>query len=264
MNANTLGILNLMSRVVNDEHGTSDYVITKYLLENLKQLEEISIYDIVDNVHVSRSSVRRYALRMGYDNFSEFKSSFNDIAFPSNIHLRDYYSFSDYKAILDLQITLLIQDLSKLYTDDVIHNLCSHIKSSSNVYIVCPNNTASTMEKFQQELMYAEKLIEVVSSKFTEGVTKTDETESNLFIVISVSGVFSTSINDYMNNVSGRKILLTANQDPIHQQFYDDVLFLSSSDVIEDKLGLIGKYGVTYVFDLISQYYIYSEYKKKE
>lgn len=262
---NTLGILNLMSHIINEEPDTSDYAITKYLLLNLKTLEQVSINDIVDHVHVSRSSVRRYAVRLGYDNFSDFKRSFSDIAFPSNIHLRDYYRFDDYKQILDEQLVQMKSDISALVSKEVIHSFCQKIREAAHVYIVCPNNTASTMDKFQQELLYAHKLIEVVSSKFESGFHfRSTNGDDDLFIVISVSGVFSESIQEQISILKGRKILLTANRNEGFSEQYDEILYLSSRDIKEDKLGLIGKYGVTYFFDLVSQNYIYQTFLQDE
>lgn len=250
-----------MSHIINEEHETSDNAITKYLLMNLKKIDQISINDIVDSVHVSRSSVRRYAVRLGYDNFSELKSSFSDIAFPSNIHLRDYYGFEEYKKMLDEQLVQLQVDISSLISKDVIHHFCNQIWEHEYVYIVCANNTASTLDKFQQELMYANKLVEVVSSKFEEGFNfRSSKKANNLIIVVSISGVFSSSINKQIENLKGRKILLTANRNEIFAQQYDQVLYLSAKDIKEDKLGLIGKYGITYFFDLVSQYYIYTTF----
>lgn len=265
MNANTLGILNLMSHIVNEEHNTSDYAITKYLLQNLKILDQVSINDIVDHVHVSRSSVRRYALRLGYENFSDLKHSFSDIAFPSNIHLRDYYSFEEYKKILDEQLLQMRSDISALVSKEVIDSFCQQIRASEQVYVVCGNNTASTMDKFQQEMLYAHTLIEVVSSKFEEGMDfRTANEGDQFFIVVSVSGVFSESIQEQMSQLKGRKILLTANRSEAFIEQYDDILYLSAKDIKEDKLGLIGKYGVTYFFDLVSQSYIFQTYSQNE
>lgn len=262
MNANILGILNLMSHIINEEHDTSDYVITQYILTHLKELDDISINDLVDTVHVSRSSVRRYALRLGYENFSEFKSSFSDIAFPSNIHLRDFYGFDEYKSLLDQQLADLLSDNSRLLSKEVIDNFCDEIRNHNRVYFVCANNTASTMDKFQQELMYAHKLVEVVSSKFHEGINLRYEEDSNLFVVVSISGVFSTSIDQQMKAQKGKKILITVNRSEVFKETYDEILYLSENDVVEDKLGLLGKYGVTYFFDLVSQHYIYKTFKE--
>lgn len=268
MNVNTLGILNLMSHIINEEHDTSDYVITKYLLTNLKVLDDITINDIVDSAHVSRSSVRRYAMRLGYDNFSDFKGSFSGLAFPSNVHLRDYYGFVEYKNLLNNQLSVMRNEMDSLVTLDVVSKFSDELKSHENVFIVCANNTASNMDKFQQELMYAHKLVKVISSNFHEDFTKNTEMEDNLILVVSISGLFSTSISDEIAKLSGRKILLTGNHNDSFKEEYDDVYYLSSRNVNadqplnEDKLGLIGKYGVTYFFDLVSQYYIFTTHHK--
>lgn len=261
MDANILGILNLMSSIINDEEDSSDYVITKYILTNLKTIQLITINDIIENVHVSRSSVRRYAKRLGYDNFSDFKHSFNYIAFPSNIHLRDFYSFTEYQSILNNKINELMLELNTIVTKDIIESLSDDIEHSEFVSIVCANNTASTMDKFQQELMYAHKVVKVVSSNFENINQDNAVSKDQLIIVVSISGIFSHSISEHVNKSKAKKILLTANRDEVFHDSYDRIIYLSSKDINEDKLGLISKYSVTYFFDLLSQHYIYTNFQ---
>ncbi len=75
-----------------------------------------------------------------------------------------------------------------------------------------------------------------------------------------MSGVFAKSIIENINHLNVKKYILTANRDESILKDYDRPIFLSSKDERQDVDGLLGKYGVTFFFDLLSEHYI-SKYK---
>lgn len=257
MNINNLGLLNILATIINEEKENSDRAITVYLLENLDNIENVTINEIIDRAFVSHSSVRRFCNRLGYRNFSELKTSFNDIVFPSSLHLRTFESVEDYRENINTQLEKIIKEINKIVDDDAIKHLVSQIHKHNHVIILCSNNTSSDLIKFQQELFYANKIIRVVDSNFNDFYLKKHSKDPALIIVVSISGIFAQEVLHIVDNIKGKKIFVTVNRDKDFSYPYDEIIYLSDRDMKFDKLGLFGKYGISYLFDLIAVHYIY-------
>jgi len=255
---NNLGLLNILGDIINDGEKNTDHAITKYILENIKNLNDLTVYQITDEAFVSRSSIRRFCQKLGYDNFSELKDTLTDIIYPSNIHLRDFEPIVSYRNKLNNELEAMIEDINQIVTNENIRYLGDLIYKFGNVIFLNANNTSPNLIKFQQELFYAGKTVRIIDNY--PGLSHTDEelvNVDNLIIVVSISGVFAESITETLLNIEGRKVLISANRSDDLSYYYDDVFYISNDDIENDNLGLLGKYGITYLFDLISQYYIY-------
>ncbi len=175
MNTQNLRLLDEFVAILNDQEGSSDFSITEYLIDNFDRLEEISVNEIVDTAHVSRSSIRRYAQRLGYDNFSILKQDINDIVFPSNIHLRSFVGMPHYKDNLKRGIDALFDDIVDTIDEQTIENLSQDIFKHKNILILSASNTTPNLLKFQQELLYVKKIIHVNNTLRLKETTDNDD-----------------------------------------------------------------------------------------
>lgn len=258
MNMNNLGLLNVLGNIINEGKTNSDYAITKYILENIKQLDDLTVYQIMDEAFVSRSSIRRFCQKLGYGNFSELKETLTDIIYPSNIHLREFEPLESYRLKLNRELNAMLKDINSIVINENIEHLANLIHKFDNVIFLNANNTSPNLVKFQQELFYAGKTIQIVDNhQGLMNIKNTLNDENILLIVVSISGVFAEAVQDTLINIEEQKVLISANRSKKLAQSYNDVFYISNHDVVEDKLGLLGKYGITYLFDLISQFYIY-------
>lgn len=255
MSIHNLGLLNILGAIINEGDTNSDYAFTKYVLNNINRMNEITVNEIVDNAFVSRSSIRRFCNKLGYNNFSEFKSKLTAIIFPSNIHLRTFKSVGNYRKEVNVGLDEMIKDINAAITDETIEYLVNLIHSYDEIIFLSANNTSSNLIKFQQELFYAEKIVRLLNTNFN--FEEANFGDNHLIFVISISGVFSSSVDEMLQNMNSQKILVTVNRTRDTVSSYDEVVYLSQQDIAEDKIGLLSKYGITYLFDLISQYYIY-------
>lgn len=255
MNINNLGMLNTLGAIINEGETNSDYAFTKYILNNLDRINEVTVNEIIDNAYVSRSSIRRFCNKLGYNNFSDFKNTLTAIIFPSNIHLRSFKNITDYREELNTGLKKMIKDMNEVITDDLIKYLVNIIHNHDEVIFFSSNNTSSNLLKFQQELFYVQKIVRLINTNFN--IDKEVFGPNHLIFVISVSGVFAFSIDEVLKKMGGKKVLVTANRTELLSNSYDKIIYISDQDIEEDEIGLLGKYGITYLFDLISQYYIY-------
>ncbi|MFB1050189.1 MurR/RpiR family transcriptional regulator [Paraliobacillus sp. JSM ZJ581] len=251
----------MLGAIINEEEDSGEHAITEYLLYNIHNKSDITINEIVDEAFVSRSSVRRYCNKLGYKNFSELKNSLTDIIFPSNLHLRNFEPVQEYRSNIMNELSHTIIEMNHMINDEVIDRLVNLFYMYKNITLISPNNTSSNLLKFQQELFYAKKIIRVVNNNFDSDYINNVSAQSSLILTISVSGFFAKEVNENMSKVNGKKILITGNRSQEFIDLYDEVIYLSRDNIESDNLGLFGKYGITYLFDLISEHYIY-KYKR--
>ena len=64
-------------------------------------------------------------------------------------------------------------------------------------------------------------------------------------------------------SLPGHKILITGNTDPRFKHTYDQIYWISQQHIENDFSGIYGKYGMTYLFDLIAEYYLFQFMPKK-
>src|SRR5699024_11056023 len=120
MTIHNLGLLNVLGAIINEGDTNSDYAFTNYILNNINRINEVTVNEIIDNAYISRSSIRRFCNKLGYNNFSEFKGELTGIIFPSNIHLRTFKNVTDYRKELNYGLERMINDINTVITDEDI------------------------------------------------------------------------------------------------------------------------------------------------
>lgn len=254
---NNLGLLNNLSTIINTEKPENiNYVLARFLLENLYQISNISVQELTEECFTSRSAVRRFCVQLGYDNFSELKKSVTRLVFPSNLKYRDIKNYSNYNSLINKLIYKMINDIDEQLTIEKVNALCQLIYRNVNVVFLCPNNTSGTIIKFQQELMFASKIVNVISSSFTTNEVLKSLKEEDVIITISTSGKFAEVSQKFVKSIKGYKLLITGNQEEELRSGYDDVIYISKQSITNDYYSIYGKYGITYILDLISMRYL--------
>lgn len=262
MNINNLGLLNSLSSILNEGIKDSDYAITVYLVKQLDRISELSVNEIMDKTFTSRSAIRRFCNRLGYPNFSDLKESITKLIFPSNLQYRSQDDLINHRKKLNDMIFKMIEDIDSVFTVEIVNELTELLNMHKDVVLLCANNTSGDLIRFQQELIYANKEIKIVSNAYTNNENIKSLTNDSLVITVSASGKFAEIANDWISEIKGKKLLITASKNEIFQQVYDNIFYISRDSFTNDYLGAYGKYGIAYIFDLISASYL-SKYKKE-
>lgn len=261
MNINDLGLLNSLSSILNEGIKDSDYAITVYLVKHLDRAFELSVNQIMDETFTSRSAVRRFCNRLGYQNFSDLKDSITTLIFPSNLQYRSQDDLKNHRKKLNEMIFNMIQDIDSVFTVDVVNEVTDLLNGHEDVVLLCANNTSGDLIRFQQELIYGNKEIKIVANSYTNNENIKSLTENSLVITVSASGKFAEIANEWITDIKGEKVLITASKNEIFKLVYDNIYYISRNSFTNDYLGAYGKYGIAYIFDLISANYL-SRYKE--
>ena len=156
MSNHGFGLLNIISSIINEERDGNDVAIARYLISNLRNSEAINVSAITERAHVTRSAVRRFCNRLGYQSLSELKNSFSQLVFPSDFRHRDpNLSFNEYRAELDIRMMEMYAEVESRISDALLDELAYEIAQHRNVELLCTNNVSGNLMRFQQEMFFA-------------------------------------------------------------------------------------------------------------
>ena len=254
------GLLDRLLGIINRPQADVDYAIAVYLATHLRDIQQITVYDLMDSSFASRSSIRRFCQRLGYSSFSALKRDFALVAFPSDLRHRDTASLSleRYRTELMQGMQAAIEEVEYLVSDEDIANLADDIHWSDNVLLFAANDVSSNLSRFQQELLYTGKVV-----RFAVNATDSDifgatpeEAKNALLVCVSASGRFAHESLDVVEGLTCRKVLVTATVRGVFEGHYDQIVYLSERGMALDRLGIFAKYVTTYFFDLLSEDYL--------
>lgn len=258
INANNLGILNSLTELINSHYDSNNHAIASYLVKNISHLDQITVNEIMDNAYVSRSAVRRFCEKLGYSSLENLKTSFSKIIFPSDIRHRTKEDYQTDNVKLTNLIKNMLDDINSVFGVTELNQIVDKIHNHNEVILLCANNTSSTLVKFQQEMIYANKIIVVLDHKYRTSKYLKSLKPNSLLFTVSTSGKYAEVINDLINELPGDKMIITGNRNKKLASSYNDVFYISQKSFSEDYLGIYGKYGITYLFDQIFLRYVNS------
>lgn len=264
MSNHSFGLLNIISSIINEGRDGNDVAIALYLISNLRNSEAINVSTITEKAHVTRSAVRRFCNRLGYQSLSELKNSFSQLVFPSDFRHRDpNLSFSEYRAELDVRMMEMYAEVESRISDTLLDELANEIAQHRNVELLCTNNVSGNLTRFQQEMFFAGKVVRLNTQENGKPPMHVETYHDSLVIVVSVSGMFARELDERMWTRTAKKVLITAFSSKDTASHFDKAYYLSDRGNGIDELGVYSKYAITYLFDLLSSRYI-TRYKTPE
>lgn len=252
MKNNRLNLIYKLNHIMNqNEIGTVEYQLAKFFLDHFQSIQQLNIYDIAEENHVSRSTIRRFAKQLDYENFADMKNQISN--FDDGIQRYEaFYNREQFIPELTKNIERLMAELSVRMNNQETDRLVNRMNNKEEVIIICSSNIAGIVKTFQHQMIVLGKRITLLTS--TDDMAKYKNihpSETPLIIVFSISGLFLSSILSELKEIEGEKILFTINRDPVYNQLFEKIYHLCSQDFSGVSDLLYYTYGVTFVFDIL-------------
>ncbi len=256
MRINRLSLLHSLFSVLNDyPPEDSNAVLALYFLEHYRKLSELNIFDVAADCFVSRSSVRRFCQSIGYENFIDLKTEFREYD-DQMAHFTQHVEKDNYRESLTKEINAMIAELDQRMNHAETDKMADRIKNSRFVVFLTSETSTSIIRTFQQSMVLHGKIIYLISDSYTENNLLNKLDQRDYLIVLSATGVFAKACEDYIKPIKAYKALVTVNRDEGFKSQYDRVYHLSAQDRSQDGSLVYGKYGLTYMFDVIYATYV--------
>jgi len=254
-------LASLLSVINENDVEDCNYKLANYLLKNFDRLDELNIYDIVEECYISRSGVRRFCMSIGLNNFSDVKHNYSEWDHQYEKYCNAAVK-NQTKESLRESINRVLDQVEEIATNDFLKNITKLIYDSENVVFIASEFSATSLKEFQQSMVTAGKVIKIMSSSYANKDLLDSLNAKDLMITISVTGRYAENISKYIDDINCMKVLITSNTNSAVCLNYDRIIGLQS-DIDVCNARDYSKYGISYLLDLIFAFY-YHEYLLKE
>lgn len=237
----------------------TDFVLAKYLLDNIKRLPELSIYQIADDCFISRSSIQRFIKTIGFESFTAMKENVNQVALHSQSFIQ-YTDHADYTKHIHDQMIDMLKNINEMAEEQNLNDIARHIHDARNCMLLSAEDSSGALHTFQQSMIFSGKLIRVVTNAPGNPDTLKELTDQDMLITCSASGNYALAVNEEIQDVKAFKMLVTLNRTLIFETTYNSIFYLSkdvtpSSRSISAIRNIYTQYGLMYFLDLLYHTY---------
>ena len=183
-------IVDKLNVIINsyDEQSTK-YVISQFVINNIDKIPNMSINQIAQSCHTSKSQISKYIQSLGYVNMADFKDDcFNYVSGIKRTNKKAFYLDEDIKR---QYISFTNQKLSSLqYTIDHLDmnqltRFISDMKDSHRIFVYAHGHARTMCTYIQNELTTKQKETIICDVDFVKNY---NFNENDLLIFISVNG----------------------------------------------------------------------------
>lgn len=222
----------LLALLNNEKKDSIDFIIAKYILENVDNLQHISIMDLSNACHVSKSTISRFCRKIGLEDFSEIKHELYNVDFYRDSKFCFELNNSD-----DSYLLKVANQITKLhnYLDyDKINQLVKDIYEYPRVITVGHMQSQLAAFNLQEELFVSRKVTFCPSLYNLQLDYFKNCTKDDLIIVFSNEGGFFEKIfmrKLKINELKDAKIyFITSNKRVKYYEYTNEVILVPDNN----------------------------------
>lgn len=180
-------IIILLSTLNDEPKGSNNYKIAKYMIENMRDLEECSLTDLAQACYVSNSSISRFCRDIGLKDFNALKNQIAKFSVES-ARLKRKFDYEKYESSSMVQsyVKNVISNLNYFLENDIekqINTLVQEISSYQKIAAFGYMQSESVACNLQFDLQTSGKLIFSCFNIKDQADYITDADENNLIII---------------------------------------------------------------------------------
>lgn len=247
-------LYNLQNLYNSSKLGSIEHQISGYLIENYRSIDKLNIFEVADENHVSRATIRRFCENLGYSNFKDLKQHFLEFDEGINIY-KSFYWKEDFLHSLTTKLHIMFYELEDRLANRELNQIIDSIISADEVVVVASSTVSNSVRVFQQTMaILGKKVSIVVSAKELEGI-KYRINQASLVLIFSISGALAESIIDNFKGVNSKTYLFTNSRSPLFNKYFSRVYHLTSMENKNNNDVIYYTYGITFVLDSIINEY---------
>lgn len=250
MNVNEMDIIKQLTSIINNNRSdNTDWILANYILENIPNINKLNIMDMSEACFVSRATIRRFTIKLGYDNFYDFKNQISDIFSYKNVSYKKDNSFyyEDFDIIYK-KVSNMFELILKEFNSDIIDDIVSKIYKSNKFIILSSGKIYGVLKQFQEEFIICGKNI-LLKTRIDDSFLFKNLSKDDYILIISSSGKYLKLLSKNLENYKVDYDVITINKN-IKQS-----LNINTKNFDEVDIDIFNKYGITFIFDLILNEY---------
>lgn len=194
-------IIILLSTLNDEPKGSNNYKIAKYMIENMRDLEEYSLTDLAQACYVSNSSISRFCRDIGLKDFNALKNQIAKFSVES-ARLKRKFDYEKYES----------SSMFQSYVKNVISNLNYFLENDIEKQI---NTLVQEISSYQKIAAFGYMQSESVACNLQFDL----QTSVNLSFLVLISKIRQTILLTLMKIIL---LLFFQNQEPILIVFFQE------------------------------------------
>lgn len=192
--------------------------------------EASTIVDLAEKCRVSKSAILRFAKKLGYSGYSEFKYDFSLVghsSVPEEVHESKF----DY--ILD-SYTLAIKNIRQYLKEQDFITLAKKVLRAKKIRLCGYNRSGFTAMQFKYRLINIDIESEVVTDTLMLNMLASSSAENEIFFFFTVRGISSTPLNAFIQTCYETKktvVVVTMNPNTIYKKYATHFILLPNIKV---------------------------------
>lgn len=223
-------MVNILDRIeATKEHfSKSDKIIYECIKNNYNIVTRkcTTIIDLAEYCNVSKSAILRFAKKLGYSGYSEFKYALvikTQNNFPTN------NEDNKIQSILDIYSEAILS-INQFISEEEIQKLATMILKAKKVRICGSNRSGFTAMQLKFRLLNIKIETEVIMDPIQlDSLTSNYGYNEELYIFFSVMGGSRTPTNNYIKQChdnNHKVVLITMNNNTLYKK-YSDMFFIT-------------------------------------
>lgn len=256
MKLSRYSLISMLLETINSPFSKAvDFELARFFLENRNRLSELSIYDVENECFVSKSSIRRFCEKLGFDNFSDLKKEleipYNAVEFEDELKCEPY---------INQHFDLIQKSIDFIQKNEIIHEQCEELAESlsenKNKLFIVSNASVHFMSDFQQQFLFFGYIIKIIKVDPINVIRNLYREDDTVIVVISISGEFANIICEKLQEFQCPKYLITSKEFK-KEEMFDQVINMSNNNYIcPTEVVIYRKYTLLSVLDLVYYYFV--------
>ncbi|MBS4535266.1 MurR/RpiR family transcriptional regulator [Clostridium sp. D2Q-14] len=173
----------------------SEMKLSKYILENLNDISELSVQSLAEKSDTSPATIIRFCKKIGCNGFQDFKINLvKDVSQKNNISTRVYEDITTKDTIKEVMEKLsyenikIIEDTIKLLDENEIEKTIDCIEKSDKIFLYGVGASGLVAKDFQYKLARIKKTANFYLDSHTQLALSANMGKDDVAIGISYSG----------------------------------------------------------------------------
>ena len=247
-------LYNLQNLYNQSKVGSIEYILSSYLIDHYQEINQLNIFEVAEQNNVSRASVRRFCLNLGYKNFKELKEHFSEFDEGLN-NYQTFYNQNDFASKLRKQIKIMFEEIEERLATKELNRIVETIYEADEVLIIASSTIANNIRVFQQVMAILGKRITITANEEDFEDKSRNLTNDSIILFFSISGVLAETFLQPLEDCIAKKYLFTNSRNPIFNSSFDQIYHLSNVENQRDDDIVYYTYGINFVLDSICYHY---------
>lgn len=244
-----LGLIILLSQN-NIEKGIT-YNLSNFIIDNLSEINNMSMQELAKRCFVSTSSVIKYCRLLGFNSYSDFKWQLQSTKQNRKLQLFEKQEKISFKKLFEKLQSLAINPIDQEKLFEKINNITKIINQTKSIYIYGAVFPVMLTQAFCEDMLMMG--VSVHMRHFSYAPLEIENNDSDTIIIISISGRFQeTHQTEYQKICQLNPNTILFSQDIEHinnlkinlelpktdSSDYDDLILLITLNMIKNRYYL--------------------------